>query len=170
MLFQEPYNYETEVNCDLRSDVFVYFLLFDEEVVYVGQTTAGISRPLAHIKDKNFNKIRLIYCNTEQLGELEQKFILKYEPIYNKSKYLMQRSRDINILYRTIEKEVIVEVELKNDKNITMEEFCEWFSITEKTLKKWIKNESIPYMLIDDKYTFNKRRVLDYLERARKGE
>lgn len=170
MIFEEAYNYETKVNTDLRSDVFVYFLLYDEEVVYVGQTTNGINRPLSHIKDKNFNKIRLIYCNTEQLGEIEQKFILKYDPIYNKSKYLMQRSRDINILYKTIEKEVIVEVELKNDKNITMEEFCEWFSIKESILLKWIKEKRIPYMVIDGKFMFNKRRVLDYLDEVQKGK
>ena len=43
---------------------------------------------------------------------------------------------------KTIEKEVVVEVELKNDKNITMEEFCEWFSIKERILFKWIKRKA----------------------------
>lgn len=167
MIFEEGYNYEQEINYDLRSDVFVYFLLYEEDVVYVGQTTAGIQRPLNHIKDKNFNKIKIIYCSIEELGELEQKFIIKYNPIYNKAKHLMQRNRDINTIYKTVEKEVIVEVELKNDKNINRKEFCEWFSISDNMLKKWINKGIIPYMIIDGEYVFNKRRVLDFLEKKR---
>lgn len=44
----------------------VYFLLKDNEVVYVGQTTQGIVRPFSH-RDKDFDEIKIIYCKKELL-------------------------------------------------------------------------------------------------------
>ena len=73
---------------------FVYFLLKDNEVVYVGQTTVGISRPMAHY-DKDFDRIKLMYCEVEELNELENKYIIKYNPKYNKTyNYAMWYSFD----------------------------------------------------------------------------
>lgn len=62
---------------------FVYFLIKNKEVVYVGQTKKGITRPLAH-KDKEYDTIYIKYCDIEQLDCLEDFYILKYKPIYNK--------------------------------------------------------------------------------------
>lgn len=62
---------------------FIYILTKDEEVVYVGQTKCGITRPFAHI-DKEFDSINIIYCDEEQLDMLEDKYIMKYMPKYNK--------------------------------------------------------------------------------------
>lgn len=62
---------------------FIYILTKDEEVVYVGQTKCGITRPFAHI-DKEFNSINIIYCDEDQLDMLEDKYIMKYMPKYNK--------------------------------------------------------------------------------------
>lgn len=63
--------------------VFIYFLLFDDEVVYVGQTRNGTARIAAH-KDKQFNRTYIIKCDEDELDYLENEFILKYNPIYNK--------------------------------------------------------------------------------------
>lgn len=60
----------------------VYFLLLDDEVVYVGQTTRGIVRPLSHF-DKDFNGIKAIFVDREKLDEMEGYFIAKYKPKYN---------------------------------------------------------------------------------------
>lgn len=62
---------------------FIYFLLKNGDVVYVGQTTKGIARPFAH-KDKDFDEIKIIYCEKEQLDLFEDTYIQKYKPIYNK--------------------------------------------------------------------------------------
>lgn len=62
---------------------FIYFLLQDEEVVYVGQTTKGTARIIAH-RDKQFNNVYIIKCTDDELDYLENEFILKYNPIYNK--------------------------------------------------------------------------------------
>ena len=80
-------------------DCFVYFLLKGEEVVYVGKTTIGMSRPFQH-KDKDFDEIKLIYCDEESVDKTEDDFIAKYRPIYNKKRnyaerYSLKRVRDI---------------------------------------------------------------------------
>lgn len=63
---------------------FIYFLTNDDnEVVYVGQTTAGMARPYQHRHDKEFSKIYIIPCNKEKLDVEESNYITKYKPIYN---------------------------------------------------------------------------------------
>lgn len=62
---------------------FVYFLLNCGEVVYVGQTQNGLSRPLSH-RDKNYDEIKILYCSANELDLIEDKYIQKYKPIYNK--------------------------------------------------------------------------------------
>lgn len=80
MQFDEP----NSIKIEQYKLIFIYFLLDNNEVVYVGQTTQGLSRPFSHHRDKTFNEIRLIYCKADQLDELENKYILKYNPKYNK--------------------------------------------------------------------------------------
>lgn len=62
---------------------FVYFLLNDNAVVYVGQTKNGIVRPFAH-RDKVFDTIKIKYCSEKELDIVEDEYIKKYKPIYNK--------------------------------------------------------------------------------------
>lgn len=79
---------------------FIYFLLDDEnEVLYVGQTTQGMSRIYQH-KDKEFSKVYIILCEEEYLNEVELEYIEKYKPIYNSSGLIEHRMKvkDINRL------------------------------------------------------------------------
>lgn len=62
--------------------VFVYFLIDNGEVVYVGKTTVGLSRIYAH-KDKKYDKVYIILCDPEDLDFTETKYIAKYLPKYN---------------------------------------------------------------------------------------
>lgn len=62
---------------------FVYFLLKDNEVIYVGQTKHGLARPLSH-RDKDFDEIKILYCDATNLDILEDTYIQKYQPTYNK--------------------------------------------------------------------------------------
>lgn len=89
------------IKVDIYKSTFIYFLLENNDVVYVGQTTQGISRPFNHYKDKDFDEIRLIYCNKNELNALENKYILKYKPKYNKIINLTN-SISISRLKRTI--------------------------------------------------------------------
>ena len=66
-----------------KSLCLVYFLLKGEEVVYVGQTTKGMSRPFQHALDKDFDSVKVIETEKENLDILEGCFIEKYTPKYN---------------------------------------------------------------------------------------
>ena len=65
--------------------VFIYYLLKDDEVVYVGQTTQGLTRPFHHDGWKDFDEVRIVHCEPNQLNVFESVAIEKYKPIYNKS-------------------------------------------------------------------------------------
>jgi hypothetical protein len=88
MKFEEKGDFLTFVKCN---SCFVYFLLQDDEVVYVGQTTAGLTRPFSH-HDKEYNFIKVMPCRYEELDETEDYYISKYKPIYN-------RSRNHNVIF-----------------------------------------------------------------------
>lgn len=70
---------------------FVYFLLDNGEVVYVGQTTNGLSRPFSHY-DKEFDTVKAMPCPFDMLDWEEDKYIAKYKPKYNKC-------RNYNVVY-----------------------------------------------------------------------
>lgn len=77
--------------------VFVYFLILDNEVVYVGKTQHGIVRPFSH-HDKKFNRIEIILVDENFLNISEEYFITKYSPIYNldlKQFVSMEKARDL---------------------------------------------------------------------------
>ena len=80
MEFDEKGNILTFTRCD---NCFVYFLLQGNEVVYVGQTTVGLSRPFSHY-DKEYDSIKVLSCPADKLDETEDRFIIKYKPKYNK--------------------------------------------------------------------------------------
>ena len=65
-------------------EVFIYFLIKDDIIVYVGQTAKGMSRIQAHEGNKDFNAYTIINCDKDELDELENHYILKFNPIYNK--------------------------------------------------------------------------------------
>jgi len=62
----------------------IYFLLKDSQIVYIGQTTNGLTRVLAH-KDKDYDSYSFFPTSKENLNYLESINILHYKPIYNKS-------------------------------------------------------------------------------------
>ena len=88
MKFEETGNIITVKD---TSKCFIYFLLQGEEVVYVGQTMAGLSRPFSHT-DKEFDSVKAIPCERYKLDDTEDYYISKYKPIYNKS-------RNYNVVY-----------------------------------------------------------------------
>jgi hypothetical protein len=61
---------------------YIYFLMQGDEVVYVGQTRVGISRPLGH-NDKDYDSFYMKRCKPNLLDKREREMILKYQPIYN---------------------------------------------------------------------------------------
>lgn len=79
MKFEETNNV---IDIPIYDKCFVYFLLQNDEVVYVGQTHKGLTRPLQHT-DKVFDRIKIIYCDSRFLDLTEDVYIEKYKPVYN---------------------------------------------------------------------------------------
>ena len=125
---------------------FIYFLLDDDEVVYVGQTTRGLARVYAHIRDKHFTKFYIIEHSIEELDYWEDYYIFKYHPKYNKRpnfscNFSMQRVvHKINEMYTTSIfqykmtkpklKKILKELNIKpreydNELYIGIDDFCE---------------------------------------------
>lgn len=80
MIFEE----RDFVELPLIEKDIIYFLLQDDEVVYVGQSKSGCKRPYEHLSSKQFNKIMVVNCDEKGLDRLEDFFIRKYSPKYNK--------------------------------------------------------------------------------------
>ena len=80
MRFEEEGNILTFTSCENN---LVYFLLQKGEVVYVGKTTAGMARPYAHY-DKEYDTIKVLVCEPKSLDKIEDYYICKYKPKYNK--------------------------------------------------------------------------------------
>jgi hypothetical protein len=93
MKFDSAFDYEVSLN-----EVFcpcVYFLLRGGCVVYVGKTTQGLKRILAHADDKVFDNIKLKKVPIEELDVTEAAYIAKYDPIYNQNMPYLQSSKRI---------------------------------------------------------------------------
>lgn len=70
-----------------ESEYYVYFLIFDNEIVYVGYSANVDSRIAAHKRDKHFNKTFKIKQESDKEAlTLEEHYIKKFNPLYNRSK------------------------------------------------------------------------------------
>ncbi len=70
----------------------VYFLKFNNEVVYVGKSKNISKRINSHLgsKTKLFNDFSFIDCPVELLSETETAYIYKHDPIFNKKDALTE--------------------------------------------------------------------------------
>lgn len=77
---------------------FIYFLIKDDNLVYVGKSNNGIlGRINSHIKNKEFDAAYYTAISSEKLlDEYEKRYIVKYRPKYNK--ILFYKDVAINIL------------------------------------------------------------------------
>lgn len=65
---------------------FIYFLLRNNKVVYVGQSNNNVLNRISnHLKDKEFDEVYYKSFSVENvMDEYEKKFIMKYRPKFNK--------------------------------------------------------------------------------------
>jgi hypothetical protein len=63
----------------------IYMLIQGAEVVYVGRSRVGLTRPYHHaIKGWEFDRVFIRYCKRgEDPGIIEHEMIVKYKPKYN---------------------------------------------------------------------------------------
>lgn len=72
-----------ENKTELVRECFIYFLIKGKKIVYIGSTTVGLPRVYAHEKTKDFDYYTYIPCKKEGILDLEDEYIIKYNPIYN---------------------------------------------------------------------------------------
>jgi hypothetical protein len=65
----------------------VYFLLKDDEIVYIGQSISVLTRLGEHKRDitKEFNRVYVIECPVGSLSRFEAMYIDKFKPKHNAS-------------------------------------------------------------------------------------
>lgn len=63
----------------------VYFLLKDDTIVYVGKSSAIMTRMCKHASEqrKDFNRVFVLECPPASMDRLERLYIDKFKPIYN---------------------------------------------------------------------------------------
>lgn len=61
----------------------VYFLFYQDILVYVGQSVDIDSRLLSHFTTKAFDRYSYIVLSEDELDDVENYYINKYKPIYN---------------------------------------------------------------------------------------
>lgn len=66
-----------------KKDCYVYFLIKNDEIIYIGQTTRGTARVYSHYEDKDFDSYSLVPCEESELNDLAAKYIVKFNPRYN---------------------------------------------------------------------------------------
>ena len=93
---------------------YIYFLLNNDNIVYIGKTKNSLSRIGQHINNKKFNGFVWFNVNELDIDIIENFLIEVYEPIYNKSKSLIHRIflRHLNLLSDNIEEQMY---NLEND-------------------------------------------------------
>lgn len=64
----------------------IYFLIFEGEIVYIGQSICPLRRLGDHSTDKGkfFDAYVFVPCDWRDLSRLESVYIYKYQPKYNK--------------------------------------------------------------------------------------
>jgi hypothetical protein len=91
-------NHKIDVN-----DACVYFLLDQDEVVYIGQTLRE-NRPFNHEKDKKFTDVYFMPVKSPYHFKIEKSLLSKYRTKYNKQYYAqkinyVQISNSMNVNY-----------------------------------------------------------------------
>lgn len=65
------------------SDTYIYFLIHNEEVIYVGQTTQLMTRIAYHTTCKTFDSINYFKVEEEDANLIEAIMIVKFDPPLN---------------------------------------------------------------------------------------
>lgn len=83
---------------------YIYFLISSDTIVYVGQTQDNIiNRAKAHLSSKEFDRCIIVSCAVSRLDQIEQYFIKKLEPTYNKILRLMELDASDPFMQKYIE-------------------------------------------------------------------
>jgi hypothetical protein len=100
------------------NNFYVYCLYQDSKIVYVGSTTNLDSRLLSHSRQKTFNKVKFCHVHSQEaMLDLEQYYISRYKPVYNKQGKVRDVIDYIGVLplWEYVDDEVLRYLNIKQD-------------------------------------------------------
>lgn len=153
-----------EISCakyypsDLFSS-FIYFLVKDNHVIYIGQSINGVMRPFEHGKSMDYDYFFMLKCEPENLTIEEKKYILKYRPSNNKAGLYPTRKRAKHIPLEKLPcKSISVKVlEYRKQNGLSQKELAKSVGIHSDIIAR-IENESRPVKPV------TKRKVEIYID------
>lgn len=85
--------YIREQKRPFEMEYIIYFLFFDEKLVYIGKSTTGISRIHQHRTKRviPFNSYYATPTNAKDIDSLEKQYIKAFNPEYNKTHALRKK-------------------------------------------------------------------------------
>jgi len=78
---------------DFDRTPYIYFLINDNVILYIGQTR-NLRTRIIHHSNIEYNAIRFIKCNKPDMSYYERRWIRKFKPIYNKN--LVNSTKQVN--------------------------------------------------------------------------
>lgn len=74
---------------------YIYFLIWMNEIIYVGKTSGIGRRVVAHKNPKimQWSLLRIMECPKDKLDHYERRWINKFKPIENRCFYVTKRRR-----------------------------------------------------------------------------
>jgi len=71
---------------DEKEFIWIYFLIYRDQIVYIGKTNSGYNRILQHIRkgDKLFDSYSYVTVPIEDADDLEFQYLNKFKPKLNK--------------------------------------------------------------------------------------
>ena len=88
-----------------RRQWYVYFLLRNKKIVYVGMSCRIGSRVPCHFRDKEFTSIRWIKCKSKSKAvRYERRWIMKFIPEYNNDILLKIKKRKMGLIKKHLPK------------------------------------------------------------------
>jgi hypothetical protein len=135
---------------------FIYFLLKNNRVVYVGQSNNNVlGRISSHLKDKEFDEVYYKSFSVENvMDEYEKKFIMKYRPKFNKE-----------VIHQGVKYDFF-DLKTEQAMSLTIEDFCTLTGCSNSTALNLLSGNSKSvykrYVLKDNKPEHsNFKNVLD---------
>lgn len=78
---------------------YVYFLIHNKKVIYIGMSSNLRGRIWCHVSDKIFTSVRWFACKSRaKAAKYERRWILKFMPKYNKDICLTLKRRKMGII------------------------------------------------------------------------
>jgi hypothetical protein len=89
-----------QVPADFGRKCGIYFLVKNEEIIYIGQSVDIFVRCYTHANGIKFDSALFFECTASNLDMLEKQFIFRYQPIKNKStpNFLCDPSPEMEII------------------------------------------------------------------------